>query len=72
MPTLFKLTRRALTIVLFTATLATAQTYPSKPIEWLVPYMDGGPTGGAAYGQRLQLAAVDLFGSGILTGPTLD
>jgi tripartite-type tricarboxylate transporter receptor subunit TctC len=44
MQTLYQLTRRALTLALFTATLASAQTYPSKPIEWVVPYPPGGGT----------------------------
>lgn len=44
MPNFFKLTRRALTVALFTATVASAQTYPAKPIEWVVPYPAGGGT----------------------------
>lgn len=44
MQSLYQLTRRALTLVLFTATFASAQTYPSKPIEWVVPYPPGGGT----------------------------
>lgn len=44
MQSLYQLTRRALTIALFTATFASAQTYPSKPIEWVVPYPPGGGT----------------------------
>jgi tripartite-type tricarboxylate transporter receptor subunit TctC len=44
MQTLFKLTRRVLTVALLTATLASAQTSPSKPIEWVVPYPAGGGT----------------------------
>lgn len=44
MQSLYQLTRRALTLALFTATLASAQTYPSKPIEWVVPYPPGGGT----------------------------
>lgn len=44
MQPLLKLTRRALTLALFTATLAVAQTYPVKSIEWVVPYPAGGGT----------------------------
>ena len=44
MQRLLKITRQALTLALFTATLASAQTYPSKTIEWVVPYPAGGGT----------------------------
>ena len=44
MQNLLKLPRRVLIAALFIATLASAQTYPSKPIEWVVPYPAGGGT----------------------------
>ncbi|MFY8041457.1 MAG: Bug family tripartite tricarboxylate transporter substrate binding protein [Rhodoferax sp.] len=40
----FQLIRRALVAALFTATFVSAQTNPTKPIEWVVPYPPGGGT----------------------------
>lgn len=39
-----KISRQVLTVALFAATAASAQNYPSKPIEWVVPYPAGGGT----------------------------
>lgn len=45
MSSFLRAARRGLALALFAAsTLAVAQTYPSKPIEWVVPYPPGGGT----------------------------
>ncbi|NDP49585.1 MAG: tripartite tricarboxylate transporter substrate binding protein, partial [Sulfuriferula multivorans] len=41
-PPFLTILRRSLALLAFTATAVSAQNYPSKPIEWVVPYPAGG------------------------------
>ena len=34
--------RRSMAVLAFSATAVCAQTYPTKPVEWVVPYPAGG------------------------------
>lgn len=60
MPSFLRAARRGLALALLaTSTLAGAQSYPSRPIEWVVPYSAGGgsdvvaPTLGQALGLKV-------------------